>query len=712
MKTYCRICEAHCGLDIDIDSNTETILKIRADKTHPVSRGYACIKGIGLDAIHHDSQRLNHPLKKVGNSWQQISWPQAIEEIGAKVKALAATHSPRSIAMYAGNPTFFNFKSVMFVHDFLKSIGSSNLFSSHSIDVNNKLFTATKVYGRSMVHPIPDFDNTQFFMCLGSNPVVSQMSFLLIPNALGELQKIEQRGGKVVIVDPRKTETAEKVGEHVFIRPSSDVYLLLAMLNIMAAQYLPDLDQYDYAATDIEAFIAIGKEWTPERCAELTGISALSLRELARQYFTADGAVLYMSTGVNMGPFGSICYWLIQGLSLLSGNLDSKGGLIFSQGPFDAVQLAEDLGIGGEEDGRTLQDGWGKVASCFPSNALADEILIDHPEKIRALFVLAGNPVHSIPGNNMPAAMAELELVVSIDIYQNETAMYADYILPATDMLERSDFPISWTSLRSTPFTQYTKRVIAPKFERREEWEILSDLAIACGASPFALTTCNALAHINRWLNWLPGDLRLTPDHILALLLKKGGRTTLKQLRDAPQGVPLPAPPVGLFLGVQVPTIDNKMQLAPVALMEDLSRLDDIAQRLLQQQGLVLIGQRERKTHNSWMHSSPFIKHKNSNAVLINPADALARNVTDGDIVTLAGNNSELQLPVKITENIMPGVVVVPHGWGHAASGVASAQQSPGENINYIIPGGNGNIEPVSGQAIIHGHSVELSKVT
>jgi formate dehydrogenase len=651
-------------------------------------------------------------LKKVGNSWQQISWPQAIEEIGAKVKALATTHSPRSIAMYAGNPTFFNFKSVMFVHDFLKSIGSPNLFSSHSIDVNNKLFTATKVYGRSMVHPIPDFDNTQFFMCLGSNPVVSQMSFLLIPNALGELQKIEQRGGKVVIVDPRKTETAEKVGEHVFIRPSSDVYLLLAMLNIMAAQYLPDLDQYDYAATDIEAFIAIGKEWTPERCAELTGISALSLRELARQYFTADGAVLYMSTGVNMGPFGSICYWLIQGLSLLSGNLDSKGGLIFSQGPFDAVQLAEDLGIGGEEDGRTLQDGWGKVASCFPSNALADEILIDHPEKIRALFVLAGNPVHSIPGNNMPAAMAELELVVSIDIYQNETAMYADYILPATDMLERSDFPISWTSLRATPFTQYTKRVIAPKFERREEWEILSDLAIACGASPFALTTCNALAHINRWLNWLPGDLRLTPDHILALLLKKGGRTTLKQLRDAPQGVPLPAPPVGLFLGVQVPTIDNKMQLAPVALMEDLSRLDDIAQRLLQQQGLVLIGQRERKTHNSWMHSSPFIKHKNSNAVLINPADALARNVTDGDIVTLAGNNSELQLPVKITENIMPGVVVVPHGWGHAASGVASAQQSPGENINYIIPGGNGNIEPVSGQAIIHGHSVELSKVT
>lgn len=712
MKTYCRICEAHCGLDIEVDSNTETILKIRPDKTHPVSQGYACIKGIGLDAIHHDSQRLNHPLKKVGDSWQQISWQQATTEIGAKVKALKAKHSPRAIGMYAGNPTFFNFKNVMFVHDFLKSMGSPNLFSSHSIDVNNKLFTATKVYGKSMVHPVPDFDNTQFFMCLGSNPVVSQMSFLLIPNALGELQKIEQRGGKVIIVDPRKTETAEKVGEHIFIRPSSDVYLLLAMLNIMAEQYLPDMSQYDYAANDIEAFIAIGKEWTPQRCAELTGISADDIRDLARQYFTADGAVLYMSTGVNMGPFGSICYWLIQGLSLLSGNLDSKGGLVFSQGPFDAVQLAEDIGIGGEEAGSTLQDGWGKVASCFPSNSLADEILIDHPEKIRALFVLAGNPVHSIPGDNMAAAMAELELVVSIDIYQNETAMYADYILPATDMLERSDFPISWTSLRATPYTQYTKRVVAPKFERREEWEILSDLAIACGASPFALTSCNALAHINRWLHWLPGDLRLTPDRILALLLKKGGRTTLKQLRDTPQGIPLPATPFGDFLGTKVPTSDKKMQLAPLVLMEDLNRLDIVEQRLLQQKGLVLIGQRERKTHNSWMHNSPFIKHKSSNAILINPVDALKRNISNGEVVILAGNNRELQLPVKITETIMPGVVVVPHGWGHGASGVASAQQAPGENINHVIPGGNDNIEPVSGQAIMHGHSVELSKVS
>ena len=712
MKTYCRICEAHCGLDIDIDPDTETILKIRADKTHPVSRGYACIKGIGLDAIHHDSQRLNYPLKKTGDSWQRISWQQATAEIGAKVKALSAQHSPRSIGMYAGNPTFFNFKNVMFVHDFLKSIGSPNLFSSHSIDVNNKLFTATNLYGRSMVHPVPDFDNTDFFMCLGSNPVVSQMSFLLIPNALGELQKIEQRGGKVIIVDPRKTETAEKVGEHIFIRPSSDVYLLLAMLNIMAEQYPPELDQYDYAAHDIEGFIAIGKQWSPERCAELTGISAVDIRELARQYFTADGAALYMSTGVNMGPFGSICYWLIQGLSLLSGNLDSKGGLIFSQGPFDAVQLAEDMGIGGEETGATLQDGWRKVASCFPSNALADEILIDHPDKIRAMFILAGNPVHSIPGNNMAAAMAELELVVSIDIYQNETSMYADYILPATDMLERSDFPISWTSLRATPYTQYTKRVVAPKFERREEWEILSDLAIACGASPFALTSCNALAHINRWLNYLPNDLRLTPDRILALLLKKGGRTSLKELRNMPQGIPLPRPSVGEFLGKKIPTIDKKIQLMPPMLIKDLSRLDVIEQRLLQQKELVLIGQRERKTHNSWMHNSPFIKHKSSNSVLINPVDALARNISNGDTVVIAGNDQELQLPAKLTDNIMAGVVVVPHGWGHAASGVISAQQAPGENINHIIPGGNDNIEPVSGQAIMHGHKVEVRKAS
>jgi anaerobic selenocysteine-containing dehydrogenase len=710
MKTYCRICEAHCGLEIEVDETSQAIIQVRPDKEHPISKGYACVKGISLGDIHHDPERLNYPLKKVGDDWQRISWQQALGEIGSKVKSIKKQHSPRAIAMYAGNPNFFNFKSVMYVHDFLKSIGSPNLFSSHSIDANNKLYTAMKVYGRSMVHPIPDFEHTDFFMCLGSNPVVSQMSYLLIPNALATLQAIEKRGGRVVMVDPRKTETADKVGEHVFIRPGTDVYLLLALLHVLGQEYRPDLSRFNSEAEGAETFLKLGKDWTPERCAALTGISAEAIRDIAKQYCEADGASLYMSTGVNMGPFGSICYWLIQGLSLLSGNLDSKGGMVFSQGAFDAIKLAEDLGIGGEESDRTLKDSWGKVASCFPSNTLVDEIQIDHPDKIRALFVMAGNPVHSIPGAELDTALSELELVVAIDIYKNETAAYADYILPATDMLERSDFPVSWTNLRPVPHVQYTDSVVPAKFERREEWEILSDLALACGASPIGLNTCNLLAHINRLLRYLPGDKRITPDTVLSLILRKGGHVTLKQLKADPLGVMLPENVTGKFLGKRVPASSGKMNLAPAELLADTSRLGLIEQTLKSQSGLVLIGQRERKTHNSWMHHAPHIKHKKVNAVTMHPQDAEQRNIVHGELAVIGGNGKELSLLVKISDEVMPGVVVVPHGWGHAASGTDAARRAGGVNINHVIAGGTSNMEPVSGQSIMLGHCVEVRR--
>lgn len=709
-KTFCRICEALCGLEVEVEEKSEKILKIRPDKSHPVSQGYVCIKGMGLGTMHHDPGRLNHPLKKNGDEWEQISWKQAISEIGRKIRAIKEQHSPRAIGMYAGNPTFFNFKNVIFVHDFLMALESPNFFASHSIDVNNKLYTAMKVYGRSMVHPLPDFENTTFLMCFGTNPVVSQMSVLSIPNAIGQLQAIEGRGGKVIMVDPRRTETADKVGEHLFIRPGTDVYLLLSMLHVLAEDYKPDITRFQDVADGVQTFLNIGKNWTPNRCAKLTGISEDKIRDIAKQYFEAAGASLYMSTGVNMGPFGSLTYWLMQGLSLLSGNLDKAGGQIFYQGAFDAIALSEKLHLGSEEPHRTLKDGWSRVAGAFPASALADEILIDHPDKIRALFVHAGNPVHSIPGNRMARALEELELVVSIDIYHNETAQYADYVLPATDMLERSDYPISWTDLRAKPWAQYTDRVVSPKYERREEWEIISDLAIACGASAFSLNSCGTLAHINRGLGKLPGEWRITPDVMLNQTLRQGKQVNLKQLKRAPQGIPLNDPLIGEFLGRRVSTPNKKMQLSPKALMDDLVRLDSIESSLLNENGLVLIGRRERKTHNGWMHNSPHIKHTKPNHVTINPTDSNARNIIEGDRVTILGNGNKITLPVKISDEIMPGVIAIPHGWGHGNSGVKHARGTAGENVNKIIPGGANHMEPTSGQAVMLGHVVDIQK--
>lgn len=710
-KTYCRICEAHCGIDVTIDESSQQVLSIKPDKTHPVSKGYACIKANALKALHHDPDRVNSPMKRTASGWQEISWEQALQEIGSKVKSLKKNYGPRSLAMYTGNPTYFNFKSILFSQDFMKSLGSPNLFSSHSIDANNKLFVSTQMYGLSMVHPVPDFDHTDLLICLGSNPVVSQMSFLQIPNAIGRLQAIESRGGKVYMIDPRRTETARKVGHHQFIRPGTDVYLLLALLGEVVRRARYDIDALKQKAEHIEEFLNVGKQWSVRQCAVLTGIPESSLQTLCDDYLNAPVASLYMSTGINMGPFGSLCYWLIQGISLISRNLDSRGGLIFQEGPFDELKITQLLGIGGESEDRTQVNGYAKVAGCFPCAALPEEITQTGPDRIRALFVCAGNPLHSIPGNDLDTAMDALELCVSIDIYMNETAQKADYVLPATDMLERSDYPISWTSLQATPYAQYTEALLKPLYDRKEEWEIFSLLAKACGASPLGLSTCNLLPHANALLSRLPFAPQITPDHILALLLRLGGQVSLEQLKASPQGKFLKKSRPGKFLSHKIPRKGGRMNLMPKAIAKDLDRLTLYA-AADNTPGYRLIGQRERRSHNSWMHNAPHIKEHDTNALLMHPEDADREGLQNGDRVRISNPHGQsISLPLKTSNDLMPGVIAAPHGWGHQSTSLARASQLQGANINDVIPGGTANMEPVSGQSIMMGHIVQVEKV-
>jgi formate dehydrogenase len=717
-KTYCRICEAHCGLEVTVGDD-EQIVSVKPDKQHPVSKGYACIKGTAAGALHHDPDRVNYPMKRINGEWQRIGWDQAIEEIGAKVSELRGRHGNRSIAMYQGNPTYFSFQNIMYSTAFLESIGSPNIFASHSVDGNNKYEAATHIYGRSMVHPVVDLDKVNFFMCFGSNPVVSQMSFIQVLNPIQKFKAIEARGGKVVIVDPRRTETAAKAGEHVFIKPGTDVYLLLAMLHVITHEQLFDAGYADKYAQGVRLFIENSKLWTPERVEKISGILAEDIRRLALEYRDADGAALYMSTGVNMGPFGTLSYWLVQGLNFITGNVDRKGGLLLPRGAFDALKLAELLGLGGFDEHRTLASNWHRVAGCFPSSVLAEEIEIDHPDRIRALFVSAGNPVHSIPqGRDIGAALDKLELVVSIDIYHNETAMYADYILPATDMLERSDYPVSHMVLQEVPFAQYTPEMVSPKYERRPEWQIYSDLAIACGAKIVGKTVCNSLPHINRLIGKIPilgrhfGGHAIQPDHLLSLLLRWGGRTSLKALKAQPEGLLLEATQAETFIGKRVPTPDGKLQLWPEKITQDLLRLQQVSERFVADTNqLYLIGQRHRRSHNSWMHNNPHIKQPEGNQALMHPDDAATRGIVEQSEIQIRSAQGAVQLKVLLTSDMRPGVIAVPHGWGHQQSKMARAAALKGVNINEVVPGGEANMEPVSGQAIMLGHLVDVECV-
>ena len=719
-KTYCRICEAACGLVVDVEtdaSGSEIIRRITADAEHPVSKGYACIKGTTLAGIHQDPDRVNFPLKRIkgakdNDCWERISWEQAISEIAEQSRSIKLKHGANALAHYTGNPSYANFKNILCTQDFITCLGSDQLYASHSVDLNNKFHVSAEMYGVDIVHPIPDFAHTEFLMCLGSNPVISQMSVVSVINPLEKLQAIEARGGKVVMVDPRRTETASKVGEHVFIHPGTDAFFLLALLHVLHYELefrVPSMDRHIEGA---DTLLDAAREWTPERVSSISGISSTAIRQLAQQFHNANGAALYMSTGVNMGPFGSIAYWVLQWINILSGNLDKRGGLLVPEGAIDWLTLAQRI-MPADTTVKTSQ-GWHKVAGCFPVASLPDDILCDDDNRIRALFISAGNPVHSTPHPNWHRAMEQLALVVSVDIYVNETAArYADYVLPATDMLERSDFPLSHIPLQSEPYAQYTKAVVKPQFERREEWAIFSDLLLEIGAPMLSDKPLLLLARANALLQRLPGSFRLTPDHILKLLLLLGKKVSLKKLLAHPEGITLADNAPGTFLGKR---LKQPINLALESVADDLSRLANFEKSFTAtanrppENTLALIGRRSRKSHNSWMHNNAQIKQPLSNSAQINPQDAARMHLAPGDRVKVFSDYGGIELPLSITDDIMPGVIAVPHGWGHHVTKNQQSSQLAGQNINTVIPGGAAFMEPVSGQAILLAHQVRVEK--
>lgn len=712
-RTFCRICEVHCGLIAEVEESARTeprVLRLLPDREHPVTRGYCCAKGLRLGEVHHDTDRLNHPLKRTKDGFVRISWPQAIDEIGSKLRELLGRYEPRAIGMYRGNPSFFSFQHYLFATFFMQAIGSPNTYTSVSIDSNPKFFVAAHVYGHPLIQPVADVEHTELFFCLGSNPAISQMSILQLPNALAELRRVVERGGRVVSFDPRLTETARRVGEHVFIQPGTDAYLLMAWMHVITIEIGVDAARIERHASGLRALIEAARPWTPERAARVTGIEAGQIRELARAYLRASGACIYVSTGVTMGPFGTLSCWLVQALSIVAGHLDREGGLLIARGAFDLIELSRERG----EPPRTLMHEWPLVAGAFPTAALASEIEIDDPRRIRALFVSGGNPLHSLPGGALSRALERLELLVCIDVYPTETCSRADYVLPATDMLEHSDFPFGWMLLQTKPYAQFTEAVVPPAHERREEWRIFADLALAAGIRPWGRSLGALLPHLNRWLARLPGRRELTPDDVLAALLWWGGKVSLGELRRHPQGILLEPLRTADFLGQRVPTPSGKVELAPAAIVSDLARLAELEASLAERRPgqLRMIGKRERRTHNSWLHNLERSDLASGNAAVVHPADAARLGIQQSMDVWVQGDEGRLRLPVVLSDEILPGVIAVPHGWGHSAAQTSRASKLRGANYNAAIPSGPGHMEPPSGQAIMLGHWVRVTPAT
>jgi formate dehydrogenase len=491
--TFCRICEVGCGLEVTVKDNAVTA--IHPDRQHVSTQGFACPKGLKQGKLYSSPDRLKYPLKRVGTRYVRVSWPEALEDIGQRVRALRASRGPDSIGLYVGTAAGFGALHPVFAQGFITGVGSKSVYTTSTQDCANKFAVATEVYGHPFNQPFPDLDHVECLIIVGANPVISKWSFLQVPNPGRMLQSIGERGGKVVVVDPRRTETAAVANQHIFIRPNTDPFFYLSFLAEVERQHGLKLDVASAVAEGYEPVLALARQWPKERTAEVTRIAPEVLRQLVTTFLDAKGAALYSSTGVNMGTNGSLSFWLQEAINVLTGNLDRRGGTLVGQGVIDFPAFGKQNGVLLRKDRSRVGD-FPSVNDAFPGGVMADEILTPGPRQLRALFVTGGNPLITMANaGRVREAFKELDLLVTLDLFLNETGSLAHYVLPCTTPLERPDLPFIFPlmlGMQQKPYLQATRAVVEPQGEQRDEASIYIDLCRESGVSLFGSPVAQA----------------------------------------------------------------------------------------------------------------------------------------------------------------------------------------------------------------------------
>ncbi|HEY3579171.1 MAG TPA: molybdopterin-dependent oxidoreductase, partial [Pyrinomonadaceae bacterium] len=472
----CNLCEAICGVEITVESERQ--LTIRGDKDDPFSRGYICPKAVALQDFHFDSDRLRHPVRRTRTGWQRLGWNEAFDEVARNLKRVNKIYGRNSTATYLGNPTVHNYGAILFAPAFLRSLHTRNRFSATSVDQLAHHLAAYLMFGHQLLLPVPDLDRTNLFLMLGANPAVSNGSMMTAPGMSTRLQALRQRGGKAILIDPRRNETAKLVDQHLFIRPGTDVFLLLALLHVVFAEQLTRMDHLASFTTGVDAVAALVQEFSPERVASVTGIEAAEIRRLAREFAAAKSAVCYGRIGVSTQEFGGTCQWLINVLNIVTGNFDRPGGAMFTLPAFDPVTAPESLASRGSyarwhSRVRNLPEFGGEL----PVAALAEEILTPGPGQVKAFVTLAGNPVLSTPnGRELDRALETLDFMVAIDPYINETTRHAHIILPPTSPFERGHYDLAFHLLAIRNIAKFSPVLFDRDKDALHDWEILLEL--------------------------------------------------------------------------------------------------------------------------------------------------------------------------------------------------------------------------------------------
>jgi anaerobic selenocysteine-containing dehydrogenase len=676
-----------CGVEVELEG--KEIVSVRGDKNDVFSRGHVCPKATALKDLYDDPDRLKQPVRRVGDRWEPMSWDDAFTEVVDRIDQIQREHGRDAVGIYLGNPNAHNFGTLVFGPPFLRTLGSKNRFSATSCDQLPLMVASYFMFGHQLLFPVPDVDRTDFMMILGANPLASNGSIMAGPGIKKRLEGIGRRGGKVVVVDPRRSETARIADEHVFIRPGTDALFLLGLLHEVCAAGI-DLGRLSSSTKNVERVLQIAKRYPPSQTEAVTGVSADTVKRLARELREAPKGVLYGRMGTSTQEFGTLCMWLINVINAVTGNLDEPGGSMFSTPAIDVLQAAGGFGAGRGSYGRwrsRIRD-LPEFGGELPSAVMAEEILTEGEGQIRAMITLAGNPVLSTPnGGQLDQAYASLDFAVSIDFFINETSRHADIILPPVSPVERShyDLALYLTAVRNV--AKYSPPPFSLDGDQYDDWEILTELSSRLAArrhgklskqylSARAAQKAGPERVLDIGLRFGPYGKRLNP---------LGTGLSLQKLRKNPQGIDLG--PLQSNFPQRIPEKHGPIDLAPDLFVEDLDRLQARFSDPAGDGQLVLIGRRHLRSNNSWMHNAQrLMKGKNRCTLMIHPDDAERIGVKSGDMVRVSSRVGQVSAPAEVTSDMMAGVVSLPHGFGHGRDGVQLrvATSHPGVSVNDL----------------------------
>ena len=747
----CNLCEAMCGLVIETED--EHILSIKGDNADPLSKGYMCPKALGLKDFHEDPDRLREPHMKTAEGWKKISWQKAFELVATRIRRIQQNHGRDAVGAYLGNPNVHHHGNLLFGMLFLEALKTRNRFSATSNDQLPHMRANLEMFGHQLLFPVPDIDHTDLFILMGSNPAASNGSLMSAPDYMGRLKAIRKRGGEVILIDPRRTETARAADQHLFIRPGTDALLLLGMIHTLFDEGLVETGRLKSNIDDIAQIQLLSSDFPADSVAPLTGVDAEQIRILARKLANKPRAALFGRMGTSTQEFGTLATWLVYVVNVLTNHLDERGGLMFTKPAAEMVELSALAGQRGSTNTFQSKSGLPEFGGELPASTMAEQIEQPGPDQIKAMFVIAGNPVVSSPsGQRLDKALSTLEFMVSIDAYINETSRHADLILPPSSQLEQSHYDLAFNMVSVRNVAKYSPALFERPRHSRHDWEIL--LEITRRLLPTSLSSRVQVEAAYQVLK------RLGPDGVLDLILRVGpygtqipgttqigallidavqdlfspGHPLRKLLDIGPYGAPnrslskglcvasLRNYPHGIDLGSlqsclpdRLFTPNKHIKLAPATFLADMKRLRTHAEQLQKTETgkgqFLLIGRRDLRSNNSWMHNSQrLIKGKQRCTMLMHPDDAAALKFEDGELAEVRSSVGQIQIPVSISDTMMPGIISVPHGWGHQHEEVqlSVAKTRPGVNVNFLTD--DRFVDRLSGTSVLNGVPVTVVK--